>query len=95
MAEAVPAFGRRVKAERERRGWSQRELARAAGLSPPVPCRVELGRDLTLSSAVAIARAFDVPLADLAGPFDCAQCDDYPPAGFTCRACGAEGADGG
>ena len=91
MADLPPAFSRRLRAEREARGWTQRELSRRAGLSASTPLRAELGCDLYLSAAVALAVALGVGMSALAGPFRCGRCDDFPPPGFTCRACGTNG----
>ena len=88
----VPAiFGQRIKHERQRRGWNMRTLgAKTGGVSINTISRAERGSDLTLSNAIAIAAALglslDAPLAEPA----CAQCDDRPPEGFTCTACGRE-----
>jgi transcriptional regulator with XRE-family HTH domain len=91
-ADRNSPFARRLKAEREARGWSQRELTRRAGLSTQnTAARAELGHEVYLSAAVAFATALAVPLSVLAGPFRCGQCADFPPPGFTCQACGANG----
>lgn len=47
---------------------------------------------VSIDQAVAASRVFGVPLAFLVGLEPCGQCEDDPPAGFTCAACGLPGA---
>ena len=88
----VPAiFGQRIRHERQRRGWNMRTLSAKTGcVSINTISRAERGSDLTLSNAIAIAAAFGLPLDTLLAEPACAQCDDRPPEGFTCTACGRE-----
>ena len=90
----VPAiFGQRIRHERQRRGWNMRTLsAKTGGVSINTISRAERGSDLTLSNAIAIAAALGLSLDSLLAEPVCAQCDDRPPEGFTCTACGREGA---
>lgn len=91
---AAELFGRRLRAERDRRGWTVRETARQAGIvSFSTVSRAESGFDIYLSSAVALAGAVDIALADMVAEVKCGTCMDDPPAGFTCRTCGADGAE--
>jgi transcriptional regulator with XRE-family HTH domain len=82
-----PWFGQRIKRERERRGWSQRELARKAGISQATPIRVEAGQDLALSSAIALSSALGLSLDALLAEPVCGVCDGEPPEGFICTGC--------
>ncbi len=88
---AAARFGQRVAARRSERGWSMRELCARAGLpaAPSVIKRLEDTGGVSLDIAARVARALGVSLDGLTEP--CAACGDSPPAGFTCRACGADG----
>ncbi|MCA9512571.1 MAG: helix-turn-helix transcriptional regulator [Myxococcales bacterium] len=55
----------RLAALRDRRGWSQEELARAAGLSTRTVQRLESGAAASLETRKALAAAFDVELDEL------------------------------
>lgn len=94
-SERTPAarFGERVAAKRAERGWSMRDLCARAGLpaEPSAIQRIEKGggHGAGLNVAVPIARALGISLDGLCGP--CERCADHPPAGFTCKTCGAEG----
>jgi ribosome-binding protein aMBF1 (putative translation factor) len=56
-------LGRSVRALRERRGWSQTELARAAGMSQSSVARFEAGGTVpTLPVLDRLARALDAQL---------------------------------
>jgi transcriptional regulator with XRE-family HTH domain len=55
-----------VKTLRSERGWSQMKLATTAGVSLPTVQRAEAGtRNLTYASALKLARALHVDVADL------------------------------
>lgn len=57
------AFISAVIAARNARGWSQRDLAEAIGVSQPVIARLERGeRDPRLSTMVALCEALNLPL---------------------------------
>jgi len=61
-------LGKRLKALRRRRGMTQSDLARRAGLSLGYLARLELGRhDPSLTTVRKLARALKVTVADLAG----------------------------
>ena len=88
----VPAvFGRRLRYERELRGWTLRQFGTAAGVNATTVLRAEHGADVALSVALALAEALGIPLAALLTELECARCDGTPPAGFICSACGREG----
>lgn len=65
---AQEIFGRRVRAMREARGWTQAELAEFAGLDVSYVSQVERGlRDPSLSSITALAKGLGVGLGELVG----------------------------
>jgi transcriptional regulator with XRE-family HTH domain len=54
-----------IRAEREKRGWSQGHLARVAGLSLRTIQRIEKTGSASFESATALASVFSVEVADL------------------------------
>jgi transcriptional regulator with XRE-family HTH domain len=61
-------FGRRLREEREQRGWTQAELAgrSGTGLHPTAVTRIERGeRGVSLNEALAFAAALGVSLGEL------------------------------
>lgn len=68
-AAAPPATAEAVRTARERRGWSQEELAERAGLSPRSISDIERGvsRKPRPRTIAAIAAALDLAASDLAG----------------------------
>ena len=54
--------------------------------------RVEEGRDVALSSAIALAALYGRPMDALLAGSACGVCDGMPPAGFSCLSCGAKSA---
>lgn len=59
-------FGKRLLEARLRRGFSQEDLAAKAGLHRTAVGLIESGeREPLLSTAIALARALDIPLGDL------------------------------
>ena len=92
--QTVPSvFGRRLQREREARHWSLREAGRECGLSASTVMRAEVGEDMALSNAVALARAYGVSMDALLAEPECATCDGMPPAGFICAECGRQAKD--
>ena len=66
-------LGALIQAERRRRGWSQRELGRRAGLTQPKISGIERGGRPWVPSLVLVrlAAALELPVEDLeraAGP---------------------------
>lgn len=60
------AFGKRVRALREKLDWSQEQMGEASGLHWTYIGQVERGeRNLTLESIQKIAKAFRVKIAEL------------------------------
>ena len=84
-------FGKRLTREREQRGLSMRQLAAKAEVAPSTVMRAELGGDMALSSAIALASVLDTDVAALLAEPECGTCDGRPPDGFTCRECGRDG----
>jgi len=58
-------FRENVQALRAQRGWSQRELAAAAGISPGAVGSILEGESSNLRTAAKVAAAFGVEVADL------------------------------
>lgn len=59
-------FGARVRSLRKKRGWTQEQLAEAAGRHWTYIGGIERGeRNVTLQVAADIARALDVEIGDL------------------------------
>jgi transcriptional regulator with XRE-family HTH domain len=59
-------MGTRVRQLRQKHGWSQAELAKRTQLTRVYITRLEAGRyDPTLSTLRALAKAFEVTLAEL------------------------------
>ncbi len=64
-------FGQRVKAMREARGLTQKELAERASVSQPMVAQVERGsKSPSLAFADALAYALGVTIQDLICPDD-------------------------
>jgi transcriptional regulator with XRE-family HTH domain len=70
--------GRRIYAARVGRGLTQREAADAAGLDPPVLCRIENGRyRCNLRQFLALRRVFgELALPDVPHPAPVALASD-------------------
>jgi transcriptional regulator with XRE-family HTH domain len=57
---------KRIREWRDKRGWSQRDLAEASGVSREYIARIELGQhDPTLSTLEKLAKALRVKVARL------------------------------
>lgn len=68
-AEEARRLGLRLKALREDRNLSQRDLAGLAGMSPPQLSKIESGTfDLRVSTVQTLLRTMGASLADIAGP---------------------------
>lgn len=68
--DLVPGFAQFVKGARERRNWSQRQLARMANVSAMCVCDLEAERrspSLRVASQIASALELDCKLAEPAG----------------------------
>jgi transcriptional regulator with XRE-family HTH domain len=84
-------FGRRVRALRTARGWSQEQLGAEPGLTTASVRRIERGENTMLTTAERIANVFEVPLAVILSPDSCPVCHGSPPPGFTCQTCDLAG----
>lgn len=59
---ASPLFGAVIRDARRKRGWSQEELGRAAGVSRPTIARVESDNDVSTATIGKIAQALGLTL---------------------------------
>jgi transcriptional regulator with XRE-family HTH domain len=66
-------YGKRIKEERQKRGWTQEHLAAVAGIAPRTVARIEKGEVQGLDSLMAIAAAFEMELRQLAQTFGIAE----------------------
>lgn len=66
-AEGAIPLGRQLRAAREAAGWSQRELARRAGVHQPQVAKAERGDDLHLSLMLRLAAPLGLNLGLLPG----------------------------
>ncbi len=63
-----------VKVWREKRGWSQRELATRADVGPSYLAEIETGQKPGSAEAMLkLARALDVPMEDIVGNYRAAR----------------------
>lgn len=68
-AEQSRRLGLRLRALREDKNFSQRDLAALVGMSPPQLSKIESGAfDLRVSTVQSLLRAMDATLADVASP---------------------------
>lgn len=81
---------------RKARGWSVQRVvdefnAQGHVMTHAVLQGLEVGRRnaLTIDEAIVLTKIFNVSITDLINT-ECERCDGSPPAGFQCRACGAE-----
>ncbi len=59
-------LGRRVRALRAKRGWSQEELAHQGGLARSFTGAIERGeKDLRITTLVKLANTFRIPISHL------------------------------
>lgn len=56
----------RIKIEAENRGWSQRELARRAGINPSVLSRIANGGEAFPATVKRIANALGTTVSEIA-----------------------------
>jgi len=74
----VPEIGRRLRAERQRKGISARGLAREIGVSPSLISQIETGKSRpSVSTLYAITNALGITVEDL---FEAAEAADQPVA---------------
>jgi transcriptional regulator with XRE-family HTH domain len=68
----------RIRAERERRGWTKRDLAERAALDPSIITRIEQGASRPSADSIArISRAFDLEPGVLLGTCEPAADEVY------------------
>jgi transcriptional regulator with XRE-family HTH domain len=64
--DVAKLFGHQITELRKAKGWTARELAKRAGITPAQLCRIEKGRlDVSLSTMLALSRAFQCKLRTL------------------------------
>lgn len=90
MDDLRAALSVRIRAARESAGLTQAELATRARLANHASiARIEGGRVLpSLTVWVALCEALRVDPGPLLREVECAACQDAPPRGFSCLACG-------
>lgn len=64
-SDVVARAGGNVRTFREKRGWSLKQLARAAGVDAGTVRNAEFGRNVTLATLISVADALEVPLRTL------------------------------
>lgn len=104
LAQDLPAsriVGAHIHALRTARGWSLREVGRLTEVAgKPIGYstigRIENGRHqhepavaVIVDDLIALATVFGLRPEQLLTAPGCFVCMDKPPAGFTCRTCGA------
>lgn len=68
-AEEARRVGRRLRAVRERRGLSQKDVAKSLGMKAPQLAKIETGeQDLRLSTLRSVLRILGASFGDIAGP---------------------------
>ena len=66
-------YGKRIKEERQKRGWTQEHLAGVAGIAPRTIARIEKDGVQGLDSLMAIGAAFGMELRELTRTFRIAE----------------------
>jgi transcriptional regulator with XRE-family HTH domain len=66
-------YGKRIKEERQKRGWTQEHLAGVAGIAPRTIARIEKDEVRGLDSLMAIGAAFGMELQELVQTFRIAE----------------------
>jgi XRE family transcriptional regulator, master regulator for biofilm formation len=81
LSRTTMTIGHRVRRERVRRGWSVRELARRAAVSPGAVSKLEGGSRVSPSLELGkrLAKALGVTLDYLAGMYDEEEVDPSAP----------------
>jgi len=76
-------LGQRIKQARERKGWSQRELARQAGVRHAIISELETGKKTDTIGIILkrLARALGTSVDYLLGTFEDDDQEDAEPAG--------------
>ncbi len=66
-------YGKRIKEERQSRGWTQEHLAGVAGIAPRTVARIEKDEVRGFDSLMAISAAFEMELRELTQTFRIAE----------------------
>ncbi len=66
-------YGKRIREERQKRGWTQEHLAGVAGIAPRTIARIEKDEVQGLDSLMAIGAAFGMELRELVQTFRIAE----------------------
>jgi len=67
--DLAQTVGERIRFERKKRGWPQKELSKATGIARPNIARLESGRQIpSLPTLQRVARSFGVPLSEILRP---------------------------
>lgn len=86
METQMKLDGERIRKLRECRGWSQEQLAGAAGVSVRTVQRAESDSTASRETKVCLAAALDVPHADLEAQLPDSPTTWHPPAGMNAAA---------
>lgn len=85
-----------IRTLRTARGWTVRDMQARCEKNGTLVNYSKISRfesrtleTITLSVLECIAAVFDTIPAELLTPLDCQVCHGQPPAGFTCKNCGA------
>lgn len=96
MADLNSIVAANLRTLRTARGWTQHDMQamcekNGTSINYTKICRFETRAlpTITLTELECIAHVFDTTPAELLVPLDCAVCHGEPPAGFTCKNCGA------
>lgn len=85
-------IGRRIRAARHVRGWSQATLAARSGIQPATLRTYEAGeREMSLRVIPQIAAGLGLPVLVLLGAAPCESCGNRPEPERICVRCGAVG----
>jgi transcriptional regulator with XRE-family HTH domain len=94
-AAQAAVVGANIRVLRQRNGWTQAKLGELMGWrSNSTVCAAEgrrsgRQRGFTLDEVQRLASIFGIKRWQLTTR--CANCEGYPPRGFTCESCGAQG----
>ncbi len=84
MADTI---GPRVRALRDRRGWTQQHLSEVAGINSRTVQRIETGRHVpSQETLMALAGAFDVDVSRLRHGFTADELSEFEEA-YLCPTC--------
>jgi DNA-binding Xre family transcriptional regulator len=84
-------LGRRVLARRRSLQMNVRALKDASGIAISQISRIERGHGSSIDAIRLLAAALGTTVGYLVGELPCTCCQGAPPAGLSCRECGAGG----